>query len=206
MSILTGRYTGSPETAFGRDIQRVYAQGTDQYLDEIERADLSDAFWEVGLPQQMDTSVASSPYFNVFLASQIKSNAKGFLSSDLTVRDLLEGQWHIHHIFPRSFLRNKGLPRSRYNQIANYVVMQSEINMAIGDEEPARYMSRVLEQCANGKTKYGGISDVDQLRGNLAAHCIPEGIETASVERYDDFLRERRLQMAGKIRDYYRTL
>ena len=97
MSILTGRYT-SPETAFGRDIQRVYAQGTDQYLDEIERAGLSDAFWEVGLPQQMDTSVASSPYFNVFLASQIKSNDKGFLSSDLTVRDLLEGQWHIHYI------------------------------------------------------------------------------------------------------------
>ncbi len=206
MSILTGRYTGSPETAFGRDIQRVYAQDTDQYLDEIERADLSNAFWEVGLPQQMDTSVASSPYFNVFLASQIKSNDKGFLSRDLTVRDLLEGQWHIHHIFPRSYLRNKGLPRSRYNQIANYVVMQSEINMAIGDEEPARYMSKALEQRATGTTRYGGISDADQLRRNLAAHCIPEGIETASVERYDDFLRERRLLMASKIRDYYKAL
>ena len=72
MSILTGRYTSSPETTFGVDIRHIDEQGAASYLKEIERADLSDAFWEVGLPQQMDTSVASSPYFNVFLASQVK--------------------------------------------------------------------------------------------------------------------------------------
>jgi hypothetical protein len=37
------------------------------------------AFWEVGLPQQMNTSVASSPSFNVYLAAQVKLKDKGFL-------------------------------------------------------------------------------------------------------------------------------
>ncbi|MXY81963.1 MAG: DUF262 domain-containing protein [Gemmatimonadetes bacterium] len=206
MSILTSRYTGSPETAFGVDIGNIARQGASRYLDTIEQADLSDAFWKVGLPQQMDTSVASSPYFNVFLASQVKGNDKGFLSRDLTVRDLLEGQWHIHHVFPRSYLQKHGFQRGRYNQIANYVMMQSEINIAIGALPPEKYFSDLWEQCRNGATHYGGITDVDQLQENLAAHCIPEGMDAASVEDYDTFLQGRRELMAAKIRDYYKTL
>ena len=67
MSVLTGRYTGSPETTFGLDVRNIDTQSANVYLDAIEQAELSDAFWNVGLPQQMDTSVASSPYFNVYL-------------------------------------------------------------------------------------------------------------------------------------------
>ena len=206
MSVLTGRYTNSPETTFGVDIRNIEDQGASGYLDTLERADLSNAFWEVGLPQQMDTSVASSPYFNVFLASQIKNHDKGFLSRDITVRGLIEGQWNIHHVYPRSFLQKHGYQRSRYNQIANYVVMQSEINIAIGDKPPATYFSQLWEQCRNGATRYGGIKDADQLQENLATHCIPEGMETASVEDYDAFLRKRRELMAAKVRRYCGTL
>ena len=206
MSILTSRYTSSPETAFGVDIGNIARQGVSRYLDTIERAELSDAFWEVGLPQQMDTSVASSPYFNVFLASQVRENDKGFLSRDLTVRDLLEGQWHIHHVFPRSYLQKHGFQRGRYNQIANYVMMQSEINIAIGALPPEEYFSDLWEQCRNGATRYGGITDADQLQENLTAHCIPGGMDAASVEGYDTFLQGRRELMAAKIRDYYKTL
>jgi len=203
MSVLTGRYTGSPETAFGVDIRNISELGATRYLDNIERAELSDAFWNVGLPQQMDTSVASSPYFNVFLSAQVKANDRGFLSRDITVRDLLEGQWHIHHVFPRSYLKKHGFSRSRYNQIANYVVMQSEINIAIGDSAPQTYFSVLWEQCSNATARYGAITDADQMRENLAAHCIPHGMEEIGIERYDEFLQSRRELMAAKIRDHY---
>ena len=206
MSVLTARYTGSPETTFNVDIRNIDEQGAHEYLDAMERAELSDDFWNVGFPQQMDTSGATSRYFNVFLASQVKANDKGFLSSDLSVRDLLEGQSHTHHVFPRKYLQQCGFPRSRYNQIANYVVMQSEINIAIGDKAPAEYFSELEEQCTNGTTRYGGITDSAQLRENLATHCLPQGIETATAETYDVFLQERRKLMAAKIRDYYRAL
>ena len=206
MSVLTGRYTGSPETAFGVDIRNVAEQNTQDYLDAVERAELSDAFWDAGLPQQMDTPVASSPYFNVFLASQVKANDKGFLSNGHTVQTLLEGTSHVHHVFPRNYLKKNGLTRSRYNQIANYVVMQAEINIAIGDDPPAAYFGALWRQCENGEARYGGITYADELRTNLLAHCIPHGMEEAEVGDYDGFLKERRLLMAGKIRDYYRSL
>ena len=202
MSVLTGRYTGAPETTFGLDVRNIDAQGAHEYLDIIEQAELSDAFWNVGLPQQMDTSVASSPYFNVFLASQVKSSDKGFLSKAITVQNLIEGQGHVHHVFPRNYLRGH-LPPSRYNQIANYVVMQGEINIAIGDDPPKKYFTQLLEQCSGGTIRYGGITDANQLQDNLAAHCIPRGMEAKGIEDYDGFLRERRTLMAAKIRDYY---
>ena len=206
MSVLTGRYTGSPETAFGVDIRNVAEENAQDYLDAVKRAELSDAFWDAGLPQQMDTSVASSPYFNVFLASQVKANDKGFLSNGHTVQTLLEGASHVHHVFPRNYLKKNGLARSRYNQIANYVVMQGEINITIGDDPPTAYFGALWRQCENGKARYGGITDADELRTNLVAHCIPHGMEEAEVGVYDGFLKERRLLMAGKIRDYYRSL
>ena len=206
MSVLTGRYTGSPETAFGVDIRNVAEQNAQDYLDAVERAELSDAFWDAGLPQQMDTPVASSPYFNVFLASQVKANDKGFLSNNHTVQTLLEGTSHVHHVFPRNYLKKNGLARSRYNQIANYVVMQAEINITIGDDPPAAYFGALWRQCENGEARYGGITDAGELRTNLVDHCIPHGMEEAEVGNYDGFLKERRLLMAGKIRDYYRSL
>ena len=206
MSILTARYTGSPETAFDVDIRNIDEHGAEQYLMRIELADLSDAFWKAGLPQNMDTSVASSPYFNVFLASQVKANDKGFLSSDISVRDLLEGQSNIHHIFPRKYLQSHGLTRGSYNQIANYVVMQSEINIAIGAKAPTVYFSEVSEQCRNGTTRFGGVNDHGQLQKNLDSHCIPQGMETKTVDSYDEFLKERRNLISAKIRDYYKSL
>ena len=206
MSILTSRYISSPETAFGVDVRNISEQGASSYLGALERAELSDAFWNEGLPQVMNTSVASSPYFNVFLASQVHGNNKGFLSSQHSVANLLQGVSHIHHVFQRNYLKKKELPRSRYNQIANYVVMQSEINIAISDSPPADYFRAVREQCENGEARYGGITNIDQLNSNLAEHCIPEVARKASLEDYDRFLNERRSLMSAKIRNYYKSL
>ena len=84
--------------------------------------------------------------------------------------------------------------------------MQSEINIAIGAKPPSTYFSSLWEQCRTGVTRYGGITDPHELQENLAAHCIPEGMDTASIEGYDTFLQRRRKLMAAKIRDYYRKL
>lgn len=84
--------------------------------------------------------------------------------------------------------------------------MQSEINIAIGDNPPATYFSELKDQCNGGEEKYGSICNLDELKDNLAAHCIPDGMETRDADCYDTFLQERRDLMALKIRDYYRSL
>ncbi|MBN2280815.1 MAG: DUF262 domain-containing protein [Candidatus Marinimicrobia bacterium] len=203
MSVLTGRYSGSPESTFDYDIKRIDDTGVENYLKDVEDADLSDAFWNAGLPQQMNTSVASSPYFKVYLASQVHDNDKGFLSKEITVRDLISHRGDIHHLFPKNYLKKNGLTRGKYNQIANYVMMQSEINIAIKDNSPSEYFSEILEKSENGEQSYGGIRNIDEIKDNFRTHCIPDGMENKTIEHYEKFLLGRRKLMAHKIRDYY---
>jgi|ERR1035441_2811528 hypothetical protein len=206
MSVLTGRYSGSPESTFDSDIRQIHLQGISAYVDNVIRGELSEAFWAVALPQAMNTSVASSPYFRLFQAAQIKLNDRGFLSRDITVRELIEVKSDVHHVFPRDFLKKSGLARGQYNQIANYVVAQSEINIAIGHKQPQVYFTQLFEQCNGGAKRYGNITDPDGLRENLRMHCIPIDVENMSVEDYPGFLAARRTLMAEKIKAYFGKL
>ena len=127
MSLLARRYGGNLEGQFDYDIRQFESKNPEDYLNDIETARLSDLFWDVELPQNLETSYSTSPEFNLFLASQCKMNARGFLSTDITVKDLVEQHGDVHHIFPKQYLKENGLSRGMYNQVANYVYVQSEI-------------------------------------------------------------------------------
>lgn len=206
LSILTGRYSASPESMFDQDIRNISKKKFAKYLEFNEEAELSDAFWNTALVQSLDSSVASSPYFNVFLAAQVKANNKGFLSRDISVKDLITHRGDIHHIFPRGYLKKNGLEKNQYNQIANYVYMQSEININIGNKAPVDYFKEIKQQCKSGKLKYGGIDDLKILKQNLRMNCVPDSIENMTVKNYDEFLEERRKLIAKKMKRYYFSL
>ena len=205
-SILTGRYSGSPESMFDFDIKQIDNKSFDEYLQEKEDGELSDAFWSVNLVQRLDTSVASSPFFNIFLAAQVKNKDRGFLSKEISVNNLIIHRGDIHHIFPKNYFKKSGLTRSSYNQIANYVYMQQEVNIQVGNKAPEVYFSEVLEQCNQGELKYGALTDKNDLLKNLNENCIPESVFSMTIENYQDFLTERRRLIAKKIKDYYYSL
>lgn len=206
LSILTRRYSGSPETAFDRDIRNIAEVGFEAHLRAVEAAELSDAFWEFGLPQQLNTSTSAHPAFGVFLAAQVKTKDKGFLSRDILVHDLIVHKGDLHHIFPRNYLKSRGFTRAKYNQLANYVMTQSEVNISIGDLEPRRYFEELFAQCNGGKVKYGGITSEAELRENLRMNCIPDDLDLLTTDRYEEFLDRRRRLIAEKVRRYYGTL
>ena len=147
LSILTGRYSGSAESAIDYDIKRFTEQDPVKFLQNTEAGELSDAFWNTVLVQRLDTSVSSSPYFLTFLMAQVKKGARGFLSSQIDVQSLIEQRGDIHHIFPKKYLQKNGVNnRKDYNQIANYVYTQSEINIKIKDAAPCEYMENMKKQ------------------------------------------------------------
>jgi len=205
-SVLTGRYGSSPESTFDFDIKQISNKPFKEYLESIEQAELSDSFWNFGLIQRLDTSVASSPVFHVYQASQVKGQDKGFLSRDITVADIILYKGDIHHIFPKNFLKTNNKSRGDYNQIANYVLMQQEINIAIGAKSPNIYFNELREQCSGGKMKYGAIQTHEELLENLKTHCIPESIFEITIDGYDSFLNERRRLMSEKMKNYYNNL
>src|SRR5206468_4242815 len=206
MSILRGRYTGSPETAFDFDIRQVGTRGLAGYAEAVVENELPASFWTGMLPQLMDTSSAQSPYFLAYQAAQVKLGDKGFLSRDITVLDLLMNRTDVHHVYPKKYLKDQGLPRSRYNQIANFVLAQSEINITIANKAPERYFGELAEQCNGGKKKYGGITNNADLSANLRANCIPESMLNGETPNYEDFLEKRRRLMAMKIKEWFEAL
>jgi hypothetical protein len=206
MSILTGRYSGSPETTFDLDIRQINSQGIESYVNTVIETALPETYWTGMLPQVMDTSSAQSPYFISYQAAQVSLGDKGFLSTDITVRDLLLHRGDRHHVFPRKHLQNQGLTRGRYNQIANFVMAQSEINIAIGDKAPEKYFRQLADQVNGGKRLYGGITDEKTLLQNLEDNCLPKNLLEEGISDYDTFLYERRRLIALKIKKWFEVI
>jgi hypothetical protein len=205
-SILTGRYSGSAESYFDYDIKQISQRPFAEYLKEKEEGELSEAFWNSSLQQSLDTSVASSPYFLVFLAAQVKSNDRGFLSRDISVCDLITHKGDIHHLFPKEYLKKNGLDRGKYNQIGNYAYMQSEINIKVGSKSPGEYFDMINTHIQDQNLQLTAISSRDDLLKNLEMNCVPCSIESMNIHHYTDFLIMRRKMMANKIKEYYFSL
>ena len=208
MSIVTQRYTSSPESQFDLDIRKLNeSDDVEQYIEEELSREMSENFFDNILPERFNTPVASSPFWKTFLIAQIKLNNRAFLSKDIDVRTLIEGRGDVHHIFPKDYLQKNGKDnRSIYNQIANFAMLQTEVNIQIGKKAPNEYMKSIIEQCNGQENKYGAINTLDDLKKNMAENCIPESFINMTIDNYDEFLKERRKLMAKKIKQYYSTL
>ena len=207
MSTLTSRYTGSPETAMDKDMRAIAEKGFIDYFNEVEASELSDNFWNITLPQNLETSSVNSPSFNAFLAAQINLNCNSMLMNGTKISDLISISGDVHHIFPRAYLQSSGITsKTKYNQVANYVYLDTQVNKAISDDAPCVYFGSVKSQCDSKDIKLGNISDENLLRTNLKENCIPEEVFEMTAADYDDFLQKRRKLMAKMIEEYYKGL
>lgn len=136
------------------------------------------------------------PIHYIYLFTQIKNKNIGFLSQPTTVQSMLDMHGDIHHIFPKNYLRKHGINDKReYNQIANYAMVQKEINIKISDKAPKEYLS-VL-----GLTR-----DDNVVIKNFKENAVPLELFDMDVSNYQEFLTIRRKLMADKIKDYYYSL
>lgn len=208
MSILTGRYSGSPESKMDQDIRNINEKGVVKYLEEIEKAELSDAFWNFGLPQKLDSPNSSAPALSTYFAAQIVKGNKGLFSPKSSVRDLY-GASDVHHIFPKDYLKKTGFldNRSIYNQVANYTYLDTPVNIAIGNKAPNIYFKEAFESAEKNGLVFGNPMNVEELKANLIDNCIPLDIVDWDYNDYQEkFLVQRRKMMAKKIEDYYKKL
>lgn len=206
LSVLTGRYSSSPESAFARDIRQITEQGVTSVLKSIEDAILSENFWNVAVTQNLTVSSTSNPTYLVYLAAQVYFNDVSLLSTNITVRELINLGGDVHHVFPKKYLMENHFSKTQYNQDGNYAYLDRPVNESIGKKAPKEYFSLALEQCETKIAKCGSIIDEDQLLLNLEANCIPQNVFDMGHEDYSEFLEQRRLLMAKKIRKFYESL
>ena len=206
LSVLTGRYSSSPESAFYKDIRQINEIGAVEALKAIEAATLSDNFWNVRVVQDLAYTSTINPTYLVYLAAQVAGNDLSLLSNSITVKDLIEVVGDVHHIFPKEYLKAAGYERNLYNQDANYAYLDAHVNKSIGKKAPYEYFREAMEQCETKKITCGSITDLAQLKENLAANCIPFEATQMGHEDYQIFLDQRRRLMAQKIKKYYEKL
>lgn len=207
LSTLSGRYIGSPESVMSRDIRNIVEKGFLNFFNEVEASVLSDTFWTITLPQNLETTSVNSPAFNTFLAAQVNLKSDSLFMKGTMISDLINISGDVHHIFPKAYLKKNGVDTTtRYNQVANYTYLDTQVNKAVGEDAPKEYFGEVLKQCETKNLTIGNLSTEEELYANLADNAIPKSVVNMTVENYDDFLAERRRLMAAMIERYYKGL
>jgi hypothetical protein len=206
LSVLTGRYSASPETSFAKDIRAIGENGVKATLKAIEDATLSDNFWNIQLNQNLTYVSSINPTYQVFLAAQ-NFFKKDSLLSHIPVGELVNLGGDIHHIFPKQYLVDNGYDKHEYNQVANYAYLDTPINIKIGKKAPSIYLNEALDAIRNlGDTSFKAIKSDEEFYKNLEDNCIPSSIMEMDHTCYQIFLEARRAKMTSLIRKYYYSL
>lgn len=206
LSLLVRRHSESPESVLDEDIRKIHSQGIEQVLYELEQSYLSNAFWEFTIPSELNTTSTRSIYFILYLVALCKEKTKGFLSKNITVADMIIHKGDMHHIYPKRYLEKHGYKRDMYNQVANYVYCESPINIKIGDSSPQEYYTAVQTQLGSPDAKLSALNSMEALQNNLIANDIPELMKEGTIDTYEEFLRQRRMLMAKRIKQYWESL
>lgn len=203
MSAVTGRFTGSPESAMEFDLARLRdvntADGFIKTLSQICDIALTNDFWAVSLPNDLATSSPRSPSLFAYHAALVLLDARS-LFSKIKVADLLDPSMHAnrtaverHHLFPKGFLSKQGINSIREtNQIANYALVEWGDNADISDQAPADYLPDM-------KARFSQI----ELERMYRWHALPPNWEHLD---YLGFLEKRRELIARVIAEGYGTL
>jgi hypothetical protein len=204
MAHTTGRYTSSPESQFEADLTRMtppeVPDGTAfcSELDRTVRANFTGDYWDISLPNRLDTSSSRSPALSAYWAALNLLDAE-LLFSDVRVKDLLDPgvtpprSIERHHLFPKAFLAARQVTNARQvNAIANMAFVDWPENAVIGSGDPMAYWPVMTEKM-----------DPEQLRRQVYWHALPVGWEQLD---YPTFLERRRQLIARVSRDGFARL
>jgi len=204
MAHTTGRYTGSSETQIEADLNRIrdLPEGSAEEfcasLDRIVRETFTNDYWEITLPNRLDTSSPKSPPLSAYWAALNILDAD-VLFSDLKVSTMLDPivtpmkDMERHHLFPKAYLNRLGITESkRVNSIANMAFVDWSDNLAISDSGPAEYWSVMTNRI-----------DRERLNRQIKWHALPLGWEQLG---YEEFCDRRRALIGAVVKEGFQRL
>jgi hypothetical protein len=198
MAHATGRYTSSPESQIESDLARLRPLETgdaDHFCEVLDRV-VADTFtadyWEITLPNRLETSAAKSPPLSAYWAALNLLDAE-LLFSELKVAHLLDPavtpvrKIERHHLFPRAYLDSIDVTDlTEVNAIANMAFVDWKDNAEIAESPPAVYWPAMT----------AGM-DADRLAMQRQWHALPLGWEQLD---YAEFRDKRRKLIARVVR------
>jgi len=195
-ALMWARYSGSTETKLDEDLHALKGDDAPALLRQNIIAERGRIRVEA---QDLIGRTVQGPFITLcYLAARAAGAADWFNGLPLYSRLIgkSNGLAH-HHIFPQAILYKKGgydsnkrADVNKVNEIANLAFLTRDANLKISDAHPAKYLPKVLQAYPKA----------------LAQQAVPEKSALWELERYEDFLAERRAQLANAINDFMDAL
>ena len=188
-TFLWGRYSGSTESTLSQDLNILAeGKGIDGLINQLAQnrgtLELTPAdFW----------GWSSGARFYPLLYMMTRVNHAKDWGTGVELSNSLLGNMSsldVHHIFPKKVLYDAGYTRPQVNALANYTFLTKETNIAISAQKPEDYFPVYM-----AKTP-----------GAMETHWIPMDPELRGIDRYLDFLEERRKLLAASANDFLNDL
>lgn len=182
-----GRYSrGSTETLLNEDLSIIFRNGEIPALLEPVKSQFGRLTIEAN---DFAGRGSGSPLFSLAYLAIKAAGAKDWFSG-LGLSLTHQGRLHFiqwHHIFPKSVLKERGFETGEINEIANMAFIAGQTNRRLSNKEPADYLPGILEK---------------QGRESLEAQRVPITPDLWQIERYRDFLRMRRQDLADRVNQF----
>jgi hypothetical protein len=181
---IRGHFSGSAHTEIDRLLRRLTPNAS---IQELCKATGSSSLKKLR-PNEFVASRISGPLMSLYVSMLAENDARDWCDHHARLDGTVSGhnaRLQVHHFFPQSLLRKHGWGEDEINTVANYTLLSAGTNLKVWAEEPATYMKRVLVPEAQ-----------------LTKQCIPLNRDLWHLERYGDFLEERRKLMATAANDF----
>jgi len=138
------RYSGSTDTKMNEDISffenvaNNKYDGITKYTYSVDQQSLT--------AQQFTKSSPISRAFLLLLAQKQPLNLLNGNNIDIGSSLSTYNRKQYHHIFPRTFLKEKGVDQQEINSICNFCILPSDANKQIGAKAPSDYMFQMVPE------------------------------------------------------------
>ena len=169
------RYSGSTDMKMNDDIT---------FFEKVVNGDYSDIkkySYSVDKSSLINQRFSiSSPFARAFLLLLAQNNPLNLINGnkiDLGTALSKYNSKEFHHIFPRTFLKNKGVETEKINSLCNFSFIPADSNKTISGKSPSDYIFNVIPSNAYPKI--------------LGSNLMPLRKEIYQKNQYDIFLQER---------------
>jgi len=173
------RYSGSTDKKMNEDISffenvaNDKYNGITKYIYSIDQRSL--------IAQQFTKGSPISRAFLLLLAQKQPLNLVNGNRIDIGSSLSTYNRKQYHHLFPRKFLKDKGIDRQKINSICNFCILPSDANKQIGSKAPSDYIFKMVPE--------------DDFSSILESNLMPLKKEIYQKDDYDEFLKLRAQQI-----------
>ncbi len=185
MALIWSRYSGSSETNLDQDISAMSQEQPIQRMiqnieDKVGRSRLV-------TERELQGQLKNSPYMLMAYVLARRAGAQDWFNGvAIGAGQNLE----FHHIFPKALLHERYNSKTDYrivDQVANLAFLSAKANARISSQPPEEYLKQI---------------DHERLR----AQYVPLDASLWTLDRFEDFVRERRKMLADAINQFLQSL